>query len=153
MTDDFEGPGSNVILGEPEPESAPPTSTQREWLRQAVHDVLVEQMAPLLSTWDARSSDMLEVLAEAGSARLQVRSAARSIKVAGWLGVLALVAGLASIWIVLEHERDDRRKFRDAEAIRRLEAAQMIIKAGHEDVTRIDELVQGQWCPKVPRRK
>lgn len=147
---DFKGPGSDVILGPLPSEAAP---TEGELLRKAVHEALVEQMAPLLTAWDARSGDMLAVLAEAGDARVQVRSAARTIKAAGWIGVLAMIVGLGSIRLVLQSERDDRRKFREAEAIRRLDAAQMIIKAGHEDVKRIDELVQGQWCPKIARGK
>jgi hypothetical protein len=125
----------------------PPTPSQREWIRDAVRAELALQMAPILAAWDARSLDMLAVLGEAGDTKRQVRSAALTIKVAGWLGVVALVASGGAVWHVLERERADRRAFRDSEAIRRLDAAQMIIAAGHEDVRRIDALVRDA-CPR-----
>lgn len=120
----------------------PPTSTQREWIREAVRVELAAQMKPILDAWDRRSQDMLAVLSEAADAKHQVRSASRTIKLAGWLGVLSLVVSGVMIWQVLERERSDRRAFREAEAVRRLDAAQMIIAAGHEDVRRIDVLVR-----------
>lgn len=129
-------------------ERPPPTPAQREWIREAVRLELAAQMAPILSAWDARSLDMLAVLGEAGDTKRQVRGAASTIKVAGWLGVIVLVVSGIGLWQVLERERADRRAFRDSEALRRLDAAQMIIAAGHEDVRRIDTLVREHACPR-----
>lgn len=123
----------------------PPTALQR-----AVREAVVAQLKPVAEAWDARSRDMLDVLAEASDAKQQVRSAARTIKVAGWIGVAALLLSGFSIWRVLDQERLDRRVFREQEQVRRLEAAQLIIDAGREDVRRIDVLVRevGERCPK-----
>jgi hypothetical protein len=126
----------------------PPTPSQREWIRDAVRAELALQMKPILDAWDRRSQDMLAVLSEASDAKHQVRSAARTIKIAGWLGVISLVGSGFGLWHVLERERADRRAFRESEAIRRLDAAQMIIAAGHEDVRRIDALVREHSCPR-----
>lgn len=125
----------------------PPTVAQREWIREAVRAELAAQMAPIRTTWDARSRDMLDVLGEAGDAKRQVRSAALTIKLAGWLGVTVLVASGVSIWLVLDSERSDRRAFREQEQLRRLEAAHLIMTAGREDVDRISRLVR-DGCAK-----
>src|SRR5262245_61972145 len=119
-------------------------------LQHALREALDEQLAPVLETWDARTRDMLDVLAEASDAKQQVRSAARTIKLAGWIGVAGLLLSGFAIWRVLEQERLDRRVFREQEQVRRLEAAQLIIDAGREDVRRIDVLVRdmGERCPK-----
>lgn len=126
-------------------ETPPLTAMQR-----AVRDAVAAQLAPVAEAWDARSRDMLDVLAEASDAKQQVRSAARVIKVAGWIAVAGVLLSGFSIWRVLEQERLDRRVFREQEAVRRLEAAQLIIAAGREDVRRIDVLVRevGERCPK-----
>lgn len=124
----------------------PPTSAQQAWIREAVRVELQQQMRPILDTWDKRSADMLDVLREAADTKQQVRSASTTIKVAGWLGVGVIVICAAALWLVLERERADRREFREIEALRRLEAARLIIDAGHEDVRRIDVLVR-EACP------
>lgn len=143
MTD--EHPHLELVDDEHTDESAgepPPTAAQRAWIREAIRAELASQMAPILTAWDLRSRDMLDVLGEAGDSKRQVRSAAATIKVAGWLGVTVLLVCGVSLWFVLERERADRRAFREQEQLRRLEAAQLIIAAGHEDVRRIDDLVR-----------
>jgi hypothetical protein len=109
------------------------------------------QMKPILDAWDARSRDMLDVLREAGDVKAQVRSASTTIKLAGWAGVFVLLLSGVAVWSVLEQERADRRLFREQEQLRRLEAAQLIIDAGHDDVRRIDDLVR-EGC-RVPPLK
>ena len=130
----------------------PPTPAQRQWIREAVRLELGAQMAPILDAWDKRSRDMLDVLREAADAKAQVRSASRTIKLAGWLGVASLLVSGLLIWQVLERERSERRSFRESEQLRRLEAAQLIIDAAHEDVRRIDTLVR-EACPVTPRAR
>lgn len=138
-------PPTLELVRDDDDEQPPLTAMQR-----AVRDAVAEQLAPVAAAWDARSRDMLDVLAEASDAKAQVRSAARTIKVAAWIGVAALLLSGFSIWRVLEQERLDRRVFREQEQVRRLEAAQLIIDAGHEDVRRIDVLVRdlGERCPR-----
>lgn len=129
----------------------PPTPAQREWIREAVRLELVAQMKPILDAWDKRSVDMLDVLREAADVKAQVRSAVTNIKLAGWAGVFVLVIAAVGLWTVFEGERADRRLFREQEQLRRLEAAQLIIDAAHEDVRRIDDLVR-EGC-RVPPLK
>lgn len=133
------------VVQDDDDETPPLTAMQR-----AVRDAVAEQLAPVANAWDARSRDMLDVLAEASDAKQQVRRAARTIKLAGWIAVAGVLLSGFSIWRVLEQERIDRRVFREQEAVRRLEAAQLIIDAGREDVRRIDVLVRdvGERCPK-----
>jgi hypothetical protein len=143
-----EPPRLELVDEDDDDEHPPPTHAQREWIREAVRAELAAQMAPILAAWDARSLDMLAVLGEAGDAKRQVRSAAMTIKVAGWLGVTVLAISGVALWFVLERERDDRRAFREQEQVRRLEAAQLIIAAGHEDVRKIDTLMREHACPR-----
>ena len=140
-----EPPKLELVQGDDDRDGMPPTALQR-----AVREAVVAQLKPVADAWDARSRDMLDVLAEASDAKQQVRSAARTIKLAGWIGVAALLASGFSIWWVLERERETRRLFRESEQLKRLEAAQLIIDAGREDVRRIDVLVRevGERCPK-----
>jgi hypothetical protein len=116
----------------------PPTPNQRDVIVEAIAVAL----APVATAWDARSQDMLDVLKDAGDARRQVRQAVRTIKVAAWLGVLTMIAGVVSITTVLEHERRDRRSFRQEESLRRLEAAQLVIKASREDAHRVESMLR-----------
>lgn len=141
-----EPPRLELVQGDDEGDGTPPPTT----LQRALRDALDEQLAPVIKTWDARTRDMLDVLAEASDAKQQVRSAARTIKLAAWIGVAVVLLSGFSIWRVLEQERLDRRVFREQEQVRRLEAAQLIIDAGREDVRRIDVLVRdmGERCPK-----
>jgi hypothetical protein len=148
MTDSHD-PHLELAEDDDEALAAPPTSAQRAWIREAVRAELGAQMKPILDAWDQRSRDMLDVLREAADAKAQVRSASRAIKIAGWLGVASLLVSGLLIWQVLEGERTDRRAFRETEALRRLEAAQLIIDASHEDVRRIDTLVR-EACPVKP---
>lgn len=141
-----EPPAHLELVEDDDDDRPPPTPSQREWIREAVRAELAVQMAPILEAWDARSRDMLDVLGEAGDAKRQVRSAATTIKLAGWLGVTVLAVCGVSLWFVLERERTDRRAFRDQEQLRRLEAAQLIIAAGRDDVQRIDTLLRDR-CP------
>ncbi len=127
-----------LVTDEAEAALVPPTPSQREWIREAVRAELALQMQPILTAWDLRSKDMLEVLAEAGDSKRQVRSAATTIKVAGWLGILVLVFCAVGLWVVLEQERADRRVFREQETVRRIESAQLVIDAAREDVRRIE---------------
>jgi hypothetical protein len=127
----------------------PPTEAQRLWIREAVRLELGAQMKPILVAWDNRSRDMLDVLREAGDVKAQVRSATTTIKLAGWAGVFAVIIVGFALWSVLEGERADRRLFREQEQLRRIEAAQLVIDAGREDVRRIELLVRDA-CPVKP---
>jgi len=126
-------------------ERPPLTPLQREIVASAVDGLapvvqaaLVQALAPVVTTWDARSSDMLDVLAEAGDTRRQVRVAANTIKLAGWLGVLALVGGILGVYGVLERERDERRKFREVEQLRREDAAELVVVRLRAEARRIE---------------
>lgn len=145
MTDDND-PRLELLDDDEEP---PPTSSQQAWLREAMRSEMTSQFKPILDTWDRRAADMLDVLKEAADTKAQVRSATTTIKVTGWLAVAVLVIATASLWLVLERERADRRDFREAEAMRRIEAAQLVIEAGREDVRRINDLVR-EACPVKP---
>jgi len=77
-------------------------------LRQAIEGA----MRPLVKNWDARSQDMLDVLADSSLARAEVRRGVAWIRFAAVLGVLAMVASGFAVWTALERDRADRRLFR-----------------------------------------
>lgn len=126
----------------PMPDIPPPTPAMREALRVAVHEAVRAHFGGLLRTWDDRSKDMLDVLAESADARRQVRDAARSIKLAGWLGVFAMALGVIVVWLVLESERGERRKLREAEGLRRAEASALIVEQVRAEGRRVVEECQ-----------
>ena len=144
MTDRTE-PRRLELLDDDEP---PPTPAQQQWIREAMRIELAEQMKPVLKTWDARSADMLDVLRDAGDARAQVRSAARTIKAASWLGVAAVLASGLLIWQVLVSERAARRAFRAAARQRRNEATQLIIDRMRVEASGINDQLRDGPCPK-----
>lgn len=77
-------------------------------LRQAIEAAF----GPVLKTWDARSQDMLDVLADSSLARAEVRRGVATMRLAAMLGVLAMVGSGAAIWTVLEHDSAERRLYR-----------------------------------------
>lgn len=77
-------------------------------LRQAIEAAF----GPVLKTWDSRSQDMLDVLADSSLARAEVRRGVATMRIAAMLGVLALVASGLAIWTTLERDRADRRLYR-----------------------------------------
>lgn len=134
MTDE---PVLELVHDAEDDEVPPPTPLQR---------AVREALEPVVKAWDERSKDMLDVLAEASDAKHQVRRAVRTIERVSWLGLGILLVTAYSLWLVLERERTARREFRETEQVRRLEAAQMVIEAGREDVRRATALVR-EACP------
>ena len=129
-------------------DTPPPTPAQQQWIREAIHAELVEQLKPIAATWDARSADMLDVLELTVDKRQQVRSAVKAIKVAAGLGVIAFLASGLLIWQVLISERADRRAFREAERQRRVESTQLIIEKMHDEALALDALAARRDCSK-----
>ena len=101
-----------------------PTST-RTTLASVVDAAVQRELGPVRQLWEARSQDMLDVLADAAEARAHVRAATQTIRLAAWLGVLALVTATLGIWLVLDRERIERRVARqlDDARLERLEQA------------------------------
>lgn len=123
-----------------------PPGKKSEWMATAIR----EQMAPLVEAWDARSEDMLAVLREAGDTRVQVRAAARTIRVAAWLGVLAALVAGVTIWLALDAERRESRLDRERARVERDEAVRQVIEAGREDRRALEQLVRERICPLPP---
>lgn len=96
-------------------------------IRGAVAEGLQTALAPVVQAWDDRSRDMLAVLADAEEARQQVKQTARVMRGVAWLACVAIIAGLGSIAVILEHERQDRRRFRDLEQQRRAAMVEAIV--------------------------
>lgn len=126
MTDD-NPPHAKTLAGMPSPLPAPGTAAF-EQLEAIARMAIANAMRPLLAAWDQRSVDMLDTLREASDARHEVRRAVHTIKVASWLVVLVMLAGVALVVAVLAAERDDRRRFRDFEQARREEVAETVIR-------------------------
>jgi uncharacterized membrane protein len=122
---------------------------RRQWVSEAIS----EHMRPLVDAWDARSEDMLAVLREAGDTRIEVRRAARTIRVAAWLGVLAALLTGASLTFVLERSRDAARQDRERARVEQAAAVQQLIEAGREDRRAIEQLVRERICPTCPPAK
>lgn len=76
----------------------------------------IEQVfGPVRQAWEARSQDMLDVLADSQLARAEVRRGVGTIRLAAMLGVLAMLAGGLAVWTTLERERAERRLHRQLE--------------------------------------
>jgi hypothetical protein len=87
-------------------------------LRQAIESAL----RPLVRNWDARSQDMLDVLADSSLARAEVRRGVAWIRVAAVLGVVAMAVSGLAIWTALERDRLDRRLYRQLDEQARQDA-------------------------------
>jgi hypothetical protein len=97
MTDDRDTLPGTEPATEPTPLAAA--------VRQAVGDAL----APVGRFLDERSQLMLDVVADAAEARVQVKAAVHTVRVTAWLSVLVLLACSVLVWQVLDAERRDRR--------------------------------------------
>lgn len=106
----------------------PVTPGQQHAISAACREGVRQALAPVVQAWDARSADMLAVLADAEEARQLARRTWGVIRGIAWLAVGALVAGLICIAWILEHERQDRQRFRELEQQRRAAMIEAIVK-------------------------
>jgi hypothetical protein len=88
-------------------------------LRQAIEAAF----GPVAKAWDARSQDMLDVLADSSLARAEVRRGVGTIRIAAMLGVLAMLGTGLAVWTTLNADRAERRLFRQLDAEARTAAA------------------------------
>ncbi len=112
-------------------------------LRQAID----ASFAPLLKNWDARSQDMLDVLADSGLARAEVRRGVRTIRVAAVCGVLAMIVSGLAIGTALERDRTERRLYRQLDEQARKDA---VAELGWR--MRSLCLPRDEWPPPAPER-
>ena len=112
-------------------------------LRQAIESA----MKPLVKTWDARAQDMLDVLADSGLARAEVRRGVAWIRFAAVLGVLAMAVSGLAIWTALERDRLDRRLYRQLDEQARQDA---VAELGWR--MRSLCLPRDEWPPPAPER-
>lgn len=101
-------------------------ATEPSALQLAVRQAVREALAPVGRFLDERSQLMLDVVADAAEARVQVKAAVRTVRLTAWLGVLVLLACAASVWQVLDAERVDRRRSVEMQEGRRDTAVEMI---------------------------
>ncbi len=107
----------------PPPPLLPTLATNERDLRETV----VEVMRPIRSMWDARSNDMLAVLAQSGESAMRVREAVRTIRLCAWCGVFGIVLVGVSVWQVLDHDRAELRKLRELDRIERQAASEELL--------------------------
>lgn len=138
MTDDRDTlPGTEPvprlpsILPPPLPSGEEP-ATEPTPLQNAVRQAVSEALAPVGRFLDDRSQLMLDVVADAAEARVQVKAAVRTVRRTAWLGVLVLLACGWSVWFVLDQERQDRIRAAEAGERRRDNAVDRI--NAHTDI-------------------
>jgi hypothetical protein len=100
--------------------------TARNPLDLAVRQAIAEALAPFGQFMAERSQLMLDVVADAAEARAQVRSAVRMIKVTVWVKVAIVLGASLAVNLVLDGERQDRRRAVEMQEGRRDTAVDLI---------------------------